>query len=179
MVEKEVEKVPRGTSFLYGKAKKIISLLFEILPNLYILSFKIVNWTLFLLFLTSFYFGSHGQYDETYKVCIDRLQNWYISVLIFHFSIKHLVSLFILLHFLQEDTKRHLTKLGREQAHLTGKRLAEIVNGINEKFQPCNVKTIRVSNMTRAKETASIISEYLPKENIVRDLPDPLLNEGM
>ncbi len=78
----------------------------------------------------------------------------------------------------KEDSKRRLTPLGREQAHLTGERLAEMIKGIDDRFEACDVKEIRVSDMTRAKETASIIAEHLPK-NIVRVKPDPLLNEGM
>ena len=53
-----------------------------------------------------------------------------------------------------------------------------MIKGIDEKYEPCNVTVIRVSDMTRAKETASIISEYLPK-SVIRAKPDPLLNEGM
>jgi len=80
----------------------------------------------------------------------------------------------------EDDAKRKLTKLGRQQAHLTGQRLAEMMKGIedDEKFAPCNIKLMRVSNMTRAKETASIIGEYLPK-HVIRENPDPLLNEGI
>lgn len=75
-----------------------------------------------------------------------------------------------------EDENRLLTPLGREQADKTGKRLAEIVRGIDEKFGPCNVKAIRVSDLCRAKETADIIAAHLP--GIERTDPDPLLNEG-
>ena len=66
----------------------------------------------------------------------------------------------------------------REQAEKTGKRLAQIIQGIEEddRFGPCNVKCIRVSNMARAKETADIIAKHLPA--IERSEPDPLLNEG-
>ena len=71
-----------------------------------------------------------------------------------------------------------MTELGRVQAHLTGKRLAEMIKGIDDKYEPCDVKIIRVSDMTRAKETTSIICEHLPK-NIIRAKPDSLLNEGM
>jgi len=78
----------------------------------------------------------------------------------------------------KEDEKRNLTELGRKQAHLTGQRLAEMIQGVDDKFKPLPVGTIRVSDMTRAKETASIISEHLPGY-IRRTEPDPLLNEGM
>lgn len=53
-----------------------------------------------------------------------------------------------------------------------------MIKGIDETFQSCRVKEICVSDMTRAKETASIINQYLPKD-VVRVTPDPLLNEGM
>lgn len=76
----------------------------------------------------------------------------------------------------KDDEKRILTKLGREQADLTGRRLAELVRGLNHKFGPCNIKTIRVSDMSRAKETAKIISDHLPGIEFAN--PDPLLNEG-
>ena len=53
-----------------------------------------------------------------------------------------------------------------------------MIKGINDQFEACNVKEIKVSDMTRAKETAMIISEYLP-DNVLRVESDPLLNEGM
>eukprot|EP00557_Chaetoceros_sp_GSL56_P012383 CAMPEP_0176480330 /NCGR_PEP_ID=MMETSP0200_2-20121128/2220_1 /TAXON_ID=947934 /ORGANISM="Chaetoceros sp., Strain GSL56" /LENGTH=486 /DNA_ID=CAMNT_0017876443 /DNA_START=2764 /DNA_END=4224 /DNA_ORIENTATION=+ len=76
-----------------------------------------------------------------------------------------------------EDEKRILTPLGRKQAELTGKRLAEMIRGINEQFGPCHVKILRVSDMARAKETAEIIAGELP-DWVERAEPDPLLNEG-
>lgn len=78
----------------------------------------------------------------------------------------------------REDAKRILTPLGREQAEKTGKRIAEILKGIesDERFGPCNIKCIRVSNLARAKETADIIAKHLP--GIEKYDPDPLLNEG-
>jgi len=77
----------------------------------------------------------------------------------------------------KEDEKRILTPLGRKQAELTGQRLAKMLEGFDEKFGPCNIKTIRVSNMARAKETADIIAQSLP-ETIHRAEPDANLNEG-
>eukprot|EP00558_Chaetoceros_sp_UNC1202_P007063 CAMPEP_0197243728 /NCGR_PEP_ID=MMETSP1429-20130617/9082_1 /TAXON_ID=49237 /ORGANISM="Chaetoceros sp., Strain UNC1202" /LENGTH=392 /DNA_ID=CAMNT_0042703993 /DNA_START=183 /DNA_END=1358 /DNA_ORIENTATION=- len=79
----------------------------------------------------------------------------------------------------REDEKRILTPLGREQAELTGQRLAEIIRGIqiDERFGPCHVSAIRVSNMTRAKETANIIASFLP-DSVERAEPDADLNEG-
>jgi serine/threonine-protein phosphatase PGAM5 len=79
---------------------------------------------------------------------------------------------------IQEDETRILTPLGRDQAHLTGKRIAEMIQGAEETFgSPCHVKALRVSNLTRAKETAAIIASYLPSTVAVID-PDPMLNEG-
>jgi serine/threonine-protein phosphatase PGAM5 len=76
----------------------------------------------------------------------------------------------------KEDSKRLLTKLGREQAHLTGQRLREMLEGANEEFGPCRIKVVRVSNLARAKETAAIIVSHLPGVQYAG--PDPDLNEG-
>jgi serine/threonine-protein phosphatase PGAM5 len=78
----------------------------------------------------------------------------------------------------KEDEKRILTPLGRKQAHLTGERLKEMIGGIDDKFKAIPVGVVRVSNMARAKETASIISSHLPSY-IERSDPDELLNEGI
>ncbi|KAL7471609.1 hypothetical protein ACHAXS_011918 [Conticribra weissflogii] len=83
----------------------------------------------------------------------------------------------------KEDQNRILTPLGRKQAELTGKRLGELIRGVNEEFGPCRVKVLRVSDLARAKETADIIYKNLDLENfdgatIERSEPDPLLNEG-
>ena len=77
----------------------------------------------------------------------------------------------------KEDEKRILTPLGRKQAELTGKRINEMIQGINKDFGPCNVKVVRVSALARAIETADIIANELP-DSIERIDPDPLLNEG-
>jgi serine/threonine-protein phosphatase PGAM5 len=77
----------------------------------------------------------------------------------------------------KQDEKRLLTPLGRKQATLTGQRIAEMIRGFDKEFGPCNVTTLRVSDLTRAKETAEIIAEHLPK-SVIRAAPDPLLNEG-
>lgn len=84
---------------------------------------------------------------------------------------------------LQEDEKRLLTPLGREQAAMTGKRLGQLIRGVNEDFGPCKVNVVRVSNLARAKETADIIYENMDLDNfdggtVERPDPDPLLNEG-
>lgn len=77
----------------------------------------------------------------------------------------------------QEDGKQRLTELGRVQADITGQRLAAMAEGIDEKFGPCKIKVLRVSGLTRAKETAEIIAKHLPGVPLAE--PDPLLNEGM
>ena len=93
-----------------------------------------------------------------------------------HNSLLTLISQFHT--FIKEDETRILTPLGRDQAHLTGKRIAEMIQGAEDTFgSPCQIKALRVSNLTRAKETAAIIAEYLPNTVQVTD-PDPLLNEG-
>jgi len=77
----------------------------------------------------------------------------------------------------QNDKDRKLTPLGREQAKLTGKRLAEMAKGINEEFGPCNFKVIRSSDMLRARETAAIIAQYM--NGVKMASPDELLNEAL
>jgi serine/threonine-protein phosphatase PGAM5 len=69
-----------------------------------------------------------------------------------------------------------LTRIGKEQAEITGRRIAELVKGVDDKFGPCRVKILHVSDMTRAKETAEIIAQFLP--SVKRADPDPMLNEG-
>jgi len=76
----------------------------------------------------------------------------------------------------KEDEKRILTPLGREQAHVTGKRIAEMMEGAEAKFGPCKVKALHVSGLVRAIETANIIAEHLP--GIEVEEQDPMLNEG-
>ena len=90
----------------------------------------------------------HGQYDETHK----------------------------------EDGKRILTPLGRRQAIQTGQRLAILarggMGGMDERFDaPCKIKAIHQSDMSRAKETASLIASWLPGVPVTD--PDPRLNEGI
>ena len=70
-----------------------------------------------------------------------------------------------------------LTELGKQQAFLTGRRIAEMIRGVDESFGPCHVKIVRVSDMARAKQTADIIAAHLPA-SVERADPDPLLNEG-
>jgi len=75
------------------------------------------------------------------------------------------------------DENRILTPLGRQQADYTGRRLKEMIEGVEGTgFTGCNVKVVRVSNMARAKETADIIASHLPGAE--RAEPDPDLNEG-
>lgn len=97
----------------------------------------------------------------------------------------------------KEDEKRILTSLGREQADLTGKRIAEMIrgemlshdtttattgatsehHGAECTSSPCRVKILRVSNLARAKETADIIARHLD-DSVDIGSPDPLLNEA-
>ncbi|XP_050677341.1 serine/threonine-protein phosphatase Pgam5, mitochondrial isoform X2 [Leptidea sinapis] len=65
------------------------------------------------------------------------------------------------------DQERTLTELGRKQADLTGKRLAEL-----------NIKwdLLVKSTMTRAQETAAIIAKHLPSDIKVKDCQ--LIEEG-
>lgn len=90
----------------------------------------------------------HGQYDERYK----------------------------------DDRRRKLTPLGRHQAELTGQRLALMARGglgmMKREFAgPCHIKCIHVSDMERAKETASIIHSHL--SHVKMNDPDPMLNEAL
>ncbi|KAG7362068.1 histidine phosphatase superfamily protein [Nitzschia inconspicua] len=80
---------------------------------------------------------------------------------------------------LKEDAQRKLTELGKLQAEYTGRRLREMIQGVQgtTDFTPCNIKIVRVSNMARAKETASIIMSQLPNSVQLAE-PDPDLNEG-
>ncbi|XP_005990283.1 serine/threonine-protein phosphatase PGAM5, mitochondrial isoform X2 [Latimeria chalumnae] len=66
----------------------------------------------------------------------------------------------------QNDKERTLTQLGREQAELTGKRLASL--GLKYDI-------LVYSTMTRARETAEIISKYIPG---VEKVSCDLLREG-
>jgi len=81
-----------------------------------------------------------------------------------------------------EDHLQTLTPLGRLQAIKTGKRLKEIMLGVQqyvpkESFRgQCQIRAIHVSNMTRAKETATYIATEL---GISVNTPDPDLNEAL
>jgi serine/threonine-protein phosphatase PGAM5 len=87
------------------------------------------------------------------------------------------------------DKERVLTPLGRLQAEYTGRRLAAMAstndrvcrNG-DEKdtfASPCCIKSIRVSDMERAKETAEIIASQIRGGKVQVSSPDPLLNEAL
>lgn len=62
--------------------------------------------------------------------------------------------------------------------------MGKLVRGVNEQFGPCRVKVIRVSDLTRAKETADIIYDNMNLmsidvgKEVDKAPPDPLLNEG-
>jgi serine/threonine-protein phosphatase PGAM5 len=76
----------------------------------------------------------------------------------------------------QEDELKKLTPLGIEQAHRTGERIAEMMRGAADGFDPCTIRSVRVSALTRARETADIIASHL--ENIPVAEPNPSFNEG-
>jgi serine/threonine-protein phosphatase PGAM5 len=78
----------------------------------------------------------------------------------------------------KDDAQRTLTGMGRLQAELTGRRLREMIEGVEgTDFTPCTIKVVRVSTMARARETASIIVNELPNHVVMAE-PDPDLNEG-
>lgn len=66
------------------------------------------------------------------------------------------------------DSERYLTELGRQQASLTGQRLAEL--NLPLTYLVC-------STMTRAQQTAGLIRQNLPEDLPVK-VDDPLLCEG-
>jgi len=66
----------------------------------------------------------------------------------------------------QADRERFLTSLGREQADLTGRRLASL---------ELPYTSLTSSTMTRALETAKHINKHLPD---LVNIPDPALVEG-
>ena len=92
-----------------------------------------------------------------------------------------------------DDKNRVLTEIGQKQAKLTGQRLAAMMNvtSLNVKASkgseattfsgPCYIKSLHVSNMTRAKETADLIVNELNLvgHNVAITEPDALLNEGL
>jgi serine/threonine-protein phosphatase PGAM5 len=89
----------------------------------------------------------HGQYDESHK----------------------------------DDGLRKLTPLGRLQAIRTGRRLKEMMEGAQhfdkKDFRgSCRIKAIRVSDMTRAKETAELIAAEM---GLSVAAPDADLNEAL
>eukprot|EP00927_Polykrikos_kofoidii_P078688 TRINITY_DN75499_c0_g1_i1.p1 TRINITY_DN75499_c0_g1~~TRINITY_DN75499_c0_g1_i1.p1 ORF type:complete len:358 (-),score=35.09 TRINITY_DN75499_c0_g1_i1:42-1115(-) len=72
------------------------------------------------------------------------------------------------------DSHRGLTYIGQLQAELTGKRLGAM-------FPPSGgvrISRMHVSGLLRARETAAIISDYLPHDCAISE-PDPRLNEGV
>jgi serine/threonine-protein phosphatase PGAM5 len=89
----------------------------------------------------------------------------------------------------RDDSQQVLTPLGRRQAELTGQRLAKMMAANSnlgsageetDTFSgPCSIKSIHVSGMTRAKETAFIIASQLKDISDYEVKPDPLLNEAL
>jgi serine/threonine-protein phosphatase PGAM5 len=75
----------------------------------------------------------------------------------------------------ERSGERKLTALGRQQAVLTGNRLAEMMSGLGERGR---LRSIIVSDLTRAKETAAIVRTRLSDDAPAVASPDPNLNEG-
>lgn len=67
------------------------------------------------------------------------------------------------------DKERILTDLGREQAKLTGQRLADLKIPIDD---------VVISTMTRAQETGNLILEKLPHRELIKVENEPLIEEG-
>lgn len=87
------------------------------------------------------------------------------------------------------DDQKVLTELGKRQAKLTGKRLAELVEANDIRGGCCSVRRFSVSQYTRAIQTADIIyhqllemyqrNEIPQDQRVTKSEPDPLLNEGV
>lgn len=67
------------------------------------------------------------------------------------------------------DSERILTELGRQQAKLTGQRLADLKIPID---------TVVISTMSRAQETGKLILDQLPIKQSVEIRNDSLIEEG-
>jgi serine/threonine-protein phosphatase PGAM5 len=81
---------------------------------------------------------------------------------------------------LKDKSRKGLTDLGKEQAELTGKRLGDMAKGaISDFYGKRKIRIVHLyhSNLTRAAETASIISKHL-KDSNVEIVEDPMLAEG-
>ena len=81
-----------------------------------------------------------------------------------------------------DDEHRHLTALGRQQAILTGQRLAAMQRGIVGEAKRGRsatvVTTVHCSGMTRARETAELIVKEMGN-GVELSEPDPMLNEAL
>lgn len=67
------------------------------------------------------------------------------------------------------DPERILTELGRQQAKMTGQRLADLKIPIDD---------VVISTMTRAQETGKIILDQLPLRDSIKLQNDSLIEEG-
>ena len=81
----------------------------------------------------------------------------------------------------KDDLLRKLTPSGRLQAERTGTRLARMAQGASsfDDFECnglCVIQALGSSSMTRARETAKIISKHLKMQ---LEAPNPLLNEAL
>ncbi len=80
---------------------------------------------------------------------------------------------------LKDKERKGLTALGKEQADLTGKRLADLAQStISDFYGKRKIRISRVyhSDLTRAAETASIITQHFKDKVEVKE--DPMLAEG-
>lgn len=91
-----------------------------------------------------------------------------------------------------QDQHRTLTELGKIQSKKVGQRLAGIIHHSNTNQKECALTILAVSALTRAKQTADLISQELDKtyeeqkaknpdkpwRRAAMEKPDPLLNEG-
>ncbi|TRY53259.1 Phosphoglycerate mutase [Cryptosporidium tyzzeri] len=93
------------------------------------------------------------------KVVSNNARKWHQNILVRH--AQYITSA-------AKDEEKVLTDLGKEQAEETGKYLSQ---QYGEK-----VNAIYHSNLTRAKETATIISKYFPGVKLIED---PNLAEGV
>ena len=81
-----------------------------------------------------------------------------------------------------DDARRILTPLGRDQARMTGRRVAHMMTNTEQLSGRITIKALHSSDMARAKETADLMVEEietLTQTKVNRTAPDPNLNEGV
>ena len=75
----------------------------------------------------------------------------------------------------ETDDVACLTAVGRQQAAQTGQQLAKFLAETPDSSRKLTIH-LRVSDMARARETAQIVSKYLPKAKF--QAADATMNEG-